>query len=141
MPFLELSLTLHATQQASVEAALEDLGALSITLADADVNTPDERAIFEPGVGETPVWNAMLLQALLSRSICQHSGLKTPIHYSLCLKRLLAYSLYPRAIFERVVTCSDIGGQNFIDSFPVHIDHLKLPAFPVGNISCFGQAP
>lgn len=64
MPFLELSLTLHATQQASVEAALEDLGALSITLADADVNTPDERAIFEPGVGETPVWNAMLLQAL-----------------------------------------------------------------------------
>ncbi|MBS0556143.1 MAG: 50S ribosomal protein L11 methyltransferase [Proteobacteria bacterium] len=64
MPFLELSLTIHAEQQASVEAALADLGALSITLADADVDTPDERAIFEPGVGETPLWNALVLQAL-----------------------------------------------------------------------------
>lgn len=64
MPFLELSLTLRTAQQTSVEAALEDLGALSITLADADVDTPDERAIFEPGVGETPLWNALVLQAL-----------------------------------------------------------------------------
>jgi ribosomal protein L11 methyltransferase len=62
--WLELSLTLHATQQASVEAALEDLGALAITLQDADADTPDERAIFEPGVGETPLWNEIVLQAL-----------------------------------------------------------------------------
>ena len=66
MPFLELSLTLHATQQSSVEAALEDLGALSITLQDADADTPDERAIFEPGIGETPLWNAVVLQALFA---------------------------------------------------------------------------
>ncbi|HST27971.1 MAG TPA: 50S ribosomal protein L11 methyltransferase [Rudaea sp.] len=64
MGWLELSLTIHATRQASVEAALEDLGALSITLADADADTPDERAIFEPGVGETPLWNEVVLQAL-----------------------------------------------------------------------------
>ena len=64
MPFLELSLTIPATQQTGVEAALEDLGALSITLADADADTPDERAIFEPGVGETPLWNDIVLQAL-----------------------------------------------------------------------------
>ncbi len=66
MHWLELSLTSPAAQQASVEAALEDLGALSITLADADADTPDERAIFEPGVGETPLWNAVVLQALFA---------------------------------------------------------------------------
>src|SRR5512142_2918255 len=64
MAWLELSLTIHAAQQSAVEAALEDLGALSITLQDADADTPDERAIFEPGVGETPLWNAVVLQAL-----------------------------------------------------------------------------
>jgi ribosomal protein L11 methyltransferase len=69
MPWLELSLTLHAAQQAGVEAALEDLGALSITLADADADTPDERAIFEPGVGETPLWNDVVLQALFTADV------------------------------------------------------------------------
>jgi ribosomal protein L11 methyltransferase len=64
MSWLELSVTLHAERQAQVEAALGDLGALSVTLSDADVDTPDERAIFEPGVGETPLWNALVLQAL-----------------------------------------------------------------------------
>lgn len=64
MPFLELSLTLTADQQPHAEAALEDLGALSITLLDADAETPDERAIFEPGVGETPLWKALVLAAL-----------------------------------------------------------------------------
>src|SRR5690242_18548856 len=64
MPFLELSLTIHAAQQTSVEAALQDLGALAITLQDANAETPDERAIFEPGVGETPLWNDIVLQAL-----------------------------------------------------------------------------
>ncbi|MEO8803238.1 MAG: 50S ribosomal protein L11 methyltransferase [Rudaea sp.] len=64
MPWLELSLTLNANRQAQFESALEDLGALSITLCDADAETPDERAIFEPGVGETPLWNELVLQAL-----------------------------------------------------------------------------
>src|SRR5437867_3844944 len=64
--WLELSVTLRSTQQSSVESALEDLGALSVTLSDADVDTPDERAIFEPGVGETPLWNTLVLQALFT---------------------------------------------------------------------------
>jgi ribosomal protein L11 methyltransferase len=66
MPWLELSLTVHAAQQTNVEAALEDLGALSITLQDADADTPDERAIFEPGVGETPLWKDIVLHALFA---------------------------------------------------------------------------
>jgi ribosomal protein L11 methyltransferase len=64
MPWIELSLTVRAEQQARVESALEDIGALSITLQDSDADTPDERAIFEPGVGETPLWDGVALQAL-----------------------------------------------------------------------------
>jgi len=69
MSWLELSLTVHAEQQQRVEVALEDLGALSITLQDADADTPDERAIFEPGVGETPLWNALVLHALFDAQV------------------------------------------------------------------------
>lgn len=64
MSWLELTLTLHARDQHRVEAALEDVGALSITLRDADAETPDERAIFEPGVGETPLWSMIVMDAL-----------------------------------------------------------------------------
>lgn len=64
MPWLELSLTVRAEQQPRVEEALDDLGALSITLRDADAETPDEQAIFEPGVGELPLWPTLTLNAL-----------------------------------------------------------------------------
>lgn len=64
MPFLELALTAAADQQQAAEAALADLGALAVTLADADAETPDERAIFEPGVGETPLWAQVRMLAL-----------------------------------------------------------------------------
>ena len=74
MPWLELALTLHAAQQAPIEAALEDLGALSITLRDANADTPDERAIFEPGVGELPLWNEIVLLALFD-SATDRTGL------------------------------------------------------------------
>lgn len=64
MPWLELSLTVRAEQQPRVEEALDDIGALSITLQDADAETPDEQAIFEPGVGELPLWPTITLNAL-----------------------------------------------------------------------------
>ncbi len=64
MPWLELQLTLDAAAQPDAEAALEDLGALSVTLMDADADTPDEASIFEPGVGETPLWQSLTLLAL-----------------------------------------------------------------------------
>ena len=79
MSWLELSLTLHAGQQALVESALEDLGALSITLCDADADTPDERAIFEPGVGELPLWNEIVLQALFANDV-DRAGLVHALH-------------------------------------------------------------
>lgn len=64
MPWLELSLIVRAEQQPRVEEALEDLGALSVTLRDANAETPDEQAIFEPGVGELPLWPTVTLNAL-----------------------------------------------------------------------------
>lgn len=64
MPFLELSLTCREADQPRYEHALEDVGALAVTLLDAEVDRPNERAILEPGVGETPVWQQIVLNAL-----------------------------------------------------------------------------
>ena len=64
MPWLQLTLPVSQAEHPRFESALEDAGALSVTLADADAETPDEEAIFEPGVGETPLWQQMVLTAL-----------------------------------------------------------------------------
>jgi ribosomal protein L11 methyltransferase len=64
MPFLELSLAIHRSEQERVDAALEEVGALAVTLIDADAETPREHAILEPGVGEMPLWDHVALSAL-----------------------------------------------------------------------------
>ncbi|WJI17688.1 50S ribosomal protein L11 methyltransferase [Pseudoxanthomonas winnipegensis] len=64
MPFLELSVPCSEARQPRYETALEDLGALAVTLVDADAETSNERAILEPGVGQTPLWEALVLTAL-----------------------------------------------------------------------------
>lgn len=64
MPFLELSLPCTLAHEARLQNALDDVGALSVTLMDAHLDAPDEEAIFEPGVGETPLWQEMSLTAL-----------------------------------------------------------------------------
>ena len=66
MPFLELSLIARTDQQPETEAALEDLGARRIPPRDANAETPDEQAIFEPGVGELPLWPTITLSALFA---------------------------------------------------------------------------
>ncbi len=64
MPFLELSLYARQADHARYETALDDVGALSVTLMDANADAPDEQAILEPGVGETPLWADLLVTAL-----------------------------------------------------------------------------
>ena len=64
MPFLELTLRCRESDQPRYEHALDDVGALAVTMLDADAETPDEHAILEPGVGETPLWQAISLSAL-----------------------------------------------------------------------------
>ena len=66
MPFLELSLPCTEAQQPRYERALDDVGALAVTLADAHADAPDEQAIFEPGVGEQPLWGELVLTALFA---------------------------------------------------------------------------
>lgn len=64
MPFLELTLPCTQAEQPRAEAALEDAGALAVTLQDAHLDAADEQAIFEPGVGEQPLWEELTLAAL-----------------------------------------------------------------------------
>ena len=64
MPYLQLTLPCTEAQQPRVERALEDVGALAVTLQDAHLDAADEQAIFEPGVGEIPLWDEMTLTAL-----------------------------------------------------------------------------
>jgi ribosomal protein L11 methyltransferase len=63
MPWLELSLRCRAADEARLEAALEDLGALSVSLLDA-ADADNEQAILEPGVGEIPLWPELTMLAL-----------------------------------------------------------------------------
>jgi ribosomal protein L11 methyltransferase len=64
MPYLQISLPCSESQQPRYERALEDVGALAVTLQDAHLDAADEQAIFEPGVGELPLWRDMQLTAL-----------------------------------------------------------------------------
>jgi len=64
VPFLELTLHCRQAEQPRYEHALEDVGALAVTLLDADADTSNEQAILEPGVGETPLWDDVQLSAL-----------------------------------------------------------------------------
>ena len=64
MPFLELTLRCTEATQPRYENALDDVGALAVTMLDADADTSNERAILEPGVGQTPLWNELVLTAL-----------------------------------------------------------------------------
>lgn len=64
MAWLELSLIVRADQQEAVEAALEDVGALAVTLLDAE-----DHPIYEPPPGETPVWPTIALSALFEDSV------------------------------------------------------------------------
>ena len=64
MPFLELTVRCQESAQPRYENALEDVGALAVTMLDADADTDNEHAILEPGVGETPLWDSLTLTAL-----------------------------------------------------------------------------
>ena len=66
MAWLQLAVRCRQREQARVEAALEDLGAIAVTLLDAEAETPNERAVLEPGVGEMPLWDTLVVQGLFA---------------------------------------------------------------------------
>ena len=59
MPWLELSIRCSRRDWPRIEEALEELGALSVTLLDAH-----DEPILEPGPGETPLWRELTANAL-----------------------------------------------------------------------------
>ena len=99
MPFLELSLAIAHHEQERIELALEEAGALAVTLLDAEVDTPNEQAILEPGVGETPLWQRIVLSALFAAD-ADRVGL-------LALLAELLPDLAPEAITMREVADQD----------------------------------
>lgn len=72
MPFIELSIACTSSEEARIETALIELGALSVSLLDA-ADAENESAILEPGVGETPLWSDIIMLALFNEDI--HEGL------------------------------------------------------------------
>lgn len=68
MPWQELSLTVRSDGLARVEAALDDVGALSVTLLDAA-----DHPILEPAAGATPVWPEVVVHALFDAD-CDRAG-------------------------------------------------------------------
>lgn len=72
MPFLELSIACRPSDEARIETALTELGALSVSLLDA-ADAGNENAILEPGVGEIPLWSEITLLALFDGGT--HQGL------------------------------------------------------------------
>src|SRR5687768_7184233 len=75
MPFLELTLPCREAEQPRLENALEDVGAISVTMMDAHAEEPDEQAIFEPGVGEQPLWREMVVTAVFAGGTKPQAGL------------------------------------------------------------------
>jgi ribosomal protein L11 methyltransferase len=59
MPWLQISCAADRDSAPVLERALEDAGALSVTLADAG-----DEPVLEPGPGETPLWSRVRITAL-----------------------------------------------------------------------------
>ena len=59
MAWLQVQFSTDSEQQQALEDALFTAGAVSVTYADAE-----DQAILEPGLHETPLWDALLLTAL-----------------------------------------------------------------------------
>jgi ribosomal protein L11 methyltransferase len=63
MQWLQLIISATRESSSSIEDALLDCGAVSVTLEDAA-----DQPIFEPGVGETPLWDNCQIKALFDAS-------------------------------------------------------------------------
>src|SRR5690554_2548866 len=64
MPWLQLKIHTTRRQMANIEAALQQAGAVSVTLED-DADQP----ILEPALGETPLWDSVRITGLFDAGI------------------------------------------------------------------------
>ncbi|MBT8149237.1 MAG: 50S ribosomal protein L11 methyltransferase [Pseudomonadales bacterium] len=68
MSWLQLHINVTPAQVEQLEQALQSCGALSITFQDLA-----DQPIFEPGVGETPLWPSMRASALFDANVVRQS--------------------------------------------------------------------
>lgn len=68
MSWLELKLQCHKDETEALEALLWQCGAVSVTLTDAE-----DQPLFEPGVGETPLWDSLVLVGLFEGNSDAHA--------------------------------------------------------------------
>ena len=73
MALIELQLTLPQHQWPGLERALDDLGALAVTLLDAA-----DEPILEPAAGATPLWQTLTVRALFDAAVDQR-GLRAAL--------------------------------------------------------------
>lgn len=64
MPWIQIRFTTDAAHSEQVENAALEAGALSVTFEDKEDNP-----IFEPPIGETPLWDQLIITALFEASI------------------------------------------------------------------------
>jgi ribosomal protein L11 methyltransferase len=74
MPWLELTIRTDRREWARLEPALEEIGALAVTLRDAA-----DAPIFEPRPGETPLWRELEVDALFAAG-ADRRGLEAVLH-------------------------------------------------------------
>ncbi|BDW10141.1 ribosomal protein L11 methyltransferase [Polynucleobacter sp. SHI8] len=102
MSFRQLQFTVDAQTAEELGDALMDLGALSISVEDAQANTPDESPLYgEPGMIPTQeAWNESVVQALFDNLLWQ----QFPQHTEAILAELaqsgLAVDVYTETIIE-----------------------------------------
>ena len=84
MPWIQLTFLTNKNSSDKAEQALLDAGALSVTFRDAE-----DKPILEPGPGETPLWEDIILTGLFDADVNTESlkeKIKTKLGNSLTLK-------------------------------------------------------
>lgn len=61
MPWLQIQLATDASRAPALETALEEAGAVSVTMLDAK-----DQPLYEPGPGETPLWQDVVITGLFT---------------------------------------------------------------------------
>lgn len=69
MSWLELKLRSHGADAEALENLLLDLGAVSVTLTDAE-----DQPLFEPPPGETPLWQQVVITSLFDESFIDEAA-------------------------------------------------------------------
>jgi ribosomal protein L11 methyltransferase len=75
MSWLQLRLETAGTEAEALEAVLLELGAASVTLTDAE-----DQPLFEPAVGETPLWQKLIVTALFDEALTDAAATAKLLH-------------------------------------------------------------